>query len=145
HREQGRGFGSVADEVKRLSESTRQSTDRIAHLVAAIQTDTAQTVAAMREAISQVAQVTRLSEQSSAQMHGSRARTRRLAADSRSIARTTERQARASDTLKVRADRIRAPSAQTASALEAQAVETQRLAESARRLLAAVSSFKVDP
>lgn len=145
HREQGRGFGSVADEVKRLSESTRESTERIAHLVAAIQTDTAQTVAAMSEAISQVAEVTRLSEQAREQMNGSRDRTRRLAADIRSIARTTERQARASDTLKDRADRIRASSAQTASALEAQAVETQRLAESARRLLAAVSSFKVDP
>ncbi len=144
-RERGRGFGSVADEVKRLSESTRESTERIAHLVAAIQTDTAQTVAAMSEAIAQVAEVTRLSRQAGEQMNGSRDRTRRLAADIRSIARTTERQARASDTLKDRADRIRASSAQTANALEAQAVQSQRLAESARRLLAAVSSFKVDP
>lgn len=144
-REQGRGFGSVADEVRRLSESARESTERIAHLVAAIQTDTAQTVAAMSEAIDQVAEVTRLSQQAGEQMNGSRDRTRRLAADIRSIARTTERQARASDTLKDRAGRIRASSAQTASALEAQAAESQRLAESARRLLAAVSSFKVDP
>lgn len=143
--DQGRGFGSVADEVKRLSGSARESTERIAHLVAAIQTDTAQTVAAMSEAIAQVAEVSRLSQQASEQMNGSRDRTRRLAADVRSIARTTERQARASTALKDRADRIRGSSAQTAHALEAQAVESQRLAESARRLLAAVSTFKVDP
>ncbi len=144
-RDQGRGFGSVADEVKRLSGTTRESTERIAHLVAAIQTDAAQTVAAMSEAIAQVVEVTHLSQQAGEQMNGSRDRTRRLAADIRSIARTTERQARASATLKDRADRIRGSSAQTASALEAQAEETQRLAESARRLLAAVATFKVDP
>ncbi|MFA7503309.1 MAG: methyl-accepting chemotaxis protein [Burkholderiaceae bacterium] len=144
-REQGRGFGSVADEVKRLSGTTRESTERITHLVAAIQTDAAQTVAAMSEAIAQVIEVTRLSQQAGEQMNSSRDRTRRLAADIRSIARTTERQARASTVLKDRADRIRGSSAQTAAALEAQAEETQRLAESARRLLAAVSTFRVDP
>lgn len=144
-RDQGRGFGSVADEVKRLSGTTRESAERIAHLVAAIQTDAAQTAAAMSEAIAQVVEVTRLSQQAGEQMNGSRDRTRRLAADVRSIARTTERQARASTALKDRADRIRGSSAQTASALEAQAGETQRLAESARRLLAAVATFKVDP
>lgn len=144
-RERDRGFGSVADEVKRLSGTTRESAERIAHLVAAIQADTAQTVAVMSEAIAQVVEVTRLSQQAGEQMNSSRDRTRRLAADIRSIARTTERQARASTALKDRADRIRGSSAQTASALEAQAEETQRLAESARRLLAAVSTFKVDP
>src|SRR5690606_13470959 len=144
-RERGRGFGSVADEIKRLSESTRESTERIAHLVATIQTDTAQTVASMGAATAHVAEVTRLSRLAGEPMTGSRERTRLFAADIRSIARTTERQARASDTLKDRADRIRASSAQTASALEAHAVETQRLAEAARRLLAPVSSLKGEP
>lgn len=137
-------FGPIADEIKRLSGSAGESTERIAHLVTAIQDDTAGTIAAMTAAIAQVVEVTQLSGRAGEQMDNSRDRTRQLAIAIRSIAKTTGRQARASAALQSRAARIRTSSAQTAEALQAQAAETEQLASSAQRLVETLTVFKVE-
>ena len=52
--EQGRGFAVVADEVRKLAENTATSTKRIEGMVHAIQSDTLQATAIMRESHSEV-------------------------------------------------------------------------------------------
>src|SRR5690606_17488880 len=60
--EAGRNFAVVADEVKRLSESARDSTARIGRLVHAIQTETQETVLAMKLEDTRVVEIMRLAD-----------------------------------------------------------------------------------
>ena len=53
--EQGRGFAVVADEVRKLAERTTSSTNEIAEVITAIQTETRDAVADMHRVVSQVA------------------------------------------------------------------------------------------
>ncbi|MDE2343639.1 MAG: methyl-accepting chemotaxis protein [Betaproteobacteria bacterium] len=52
--EQGRGFAVVADEVRKLSERTSQSTEEIAKMVSGIQEHSGEAVERMREVVSRV-------------------------------------------------------------------------------------------
>jgi methyl-accepting chemotaxis protein len=53
--EQGRGFAVVADEVRKLAERTTSSTNEIAEVITAIQSETHSAVADMHRVVSQVA------------------------------------------------------------------------------------------
>ena len=53
--EQGRGFAVVADEVRKLAERTTSSTNKIAEVIASIQSETRDAVADMHRVVSQVA------------------------------------------------------------------------------------------
>ena len=53
--EQGRGFAVVADEVRKLAERTTSSTNQIAGVITAIQTETRDAVADMHRVVNQVA------------------------------------------------------------------------------------------
>ncbi|MGD9943820.1 MAG: methyl-accepting chemotaxis protein [Burkholderiaceae bacterium] len=140
--EAGRSFAVLADEVKRLSESARESTTRIARLVNAIQTETHDTVRAMNQAITQVVEISRMADDAGQAMRRTQQETESLAADVREIAATSEDQAKVSSALKERADVIREASAETARQLRAQSIETRRLVEYARSLVDEVSVFK---
>ena len=141
--EAGRSFAVVADEVKRLSESARESTLQIGRMVTAIQTETHDTVIAMNHAISQVVEISRLTDASGQEMRRTQAETEALVDDVRDIARTASEQAKVGVALQERARIIQEASGETARQLSLQAVETVRLVESARLLLDEVSGFKV--
>ncbi|HLS56244.1 MAG TPA: methyl-accepting chemotaxis protein, partial [Zeimonas sp.] len=140
--EAGRSFGVVADEVKRLSESARESATRISRLVHAIQTGTHETVRAMNEAIAQVVEISRMSDDAGQAMRRTQHETESLVANVREIAATTEEQAKISSALQARADVIREASAETTRQLRAQSIETRRLVEYARSLVDEVNVFK---
>ena len=141
--EAGRDFAIVADEVKRLSESARESTAQIVRLINAIQNETNDTVVAMNQAISQVVEISRLAEAAGDGMQRTQEQTESLAADVREIARTASEQARVGSALQERARIIQEASGETTRQLEQQAGETARLVKSARALLDEVSVFKV--
>jgi methyl-accepting chemotaxis protein len=140
--EAGRSFGVVADEVKRLSESARESATRISRLVNAIQTGTHETVRAMNEAITQVVEISRMADDAGQAMRRTQHETESLVANVREIAETTEEQAKISSALQARADVIREASAETTRQLRAQSIETRRLVEYARSLVEVVKVFK---
>lgn len=141
--EAGRSFAVVADEVKRLSSSARESTQQIARLVTAIQTEAHDTVIAMNHAIVQAVEISRLADASGEEMRLTQEETEALAADVRDIARTCADQARVGVALQERARIIQEASGETARQLVLQANETLRLVDSARELLDEVSVFKV--
>lgn len=140
--EAGAGFAEVADEIKRLSGSARESTDRIARLVAAIQAEANDTARAMNEAITEVVAITRMADEASQAMQRTQSGTGSLVGHVRRIATTSEEQARNSSALQARADIILDASAETARQLRAQSIETRRLVGYARSLVEEVRVFR---
>lgn len=141
--EAGRNFVTVADQVKRLSESAKDASGDIGRLVVAIQTETNETVLAMNQAISKVVEISRLADQAGQGMRRSQQCTESLASSVREIARTTVEQAKVGAGLQERARIIQEASSETARQLTAQAIETRRLAEYAKVLIEEVSVFKL--
>jgi len=68
--EAGRGFRVVADEVQRLAERSKEATDQIGKLVAAVQSETNDTIATMERAIGEVIKGGELAERAAAQVSG---------------------------------------------------------------------------
>lgn len=139
--EAGRSFSMVADEVKRLSESARDSTGQIARLISAIQTETKETVVTMNEAITQVVEINRLADAASAGMVRTQQETNALADNVRSISSTSREQAKAGASLMERARIIQETSSETARQLSAQSEEARRLVDYSKVLLDEVSVF----
>ncbi|WLV24566.1 methyl-accepting chemotaxis protein [Aciduricibacillus chroicocephali] len=65
--ESGKGFSVVADEVRKLAEQSQQSAKQIASLIGSIQTDTANSAAAMHDASVNVMEGLKLSSETSEQ------------------------------------------------------------------------------
>lgn len=139
--EAGRGFAVVADEVQRLAENAREATSEISALVNNIQIETADTVATMNEAISQVVDGTQLAEQAGEQMSDTREKTQELVKLIEQIAKHSKVQAISTKQLAELADGIRASTEQTNAELQDQATKTNHLVEYARVLLEAVTVF----
>ena len=142
--EAGRNFAVVADEVKRLAQSAGQATEQIARLVAAIQSETAETLAATNQAIARVVAISEMAAETGRSLVQTQSETRALAEEVRDIALTTGEQANASAELQKRARVIKEASDETARQLAGQVAETNRLVDCARALLEEVSAFKTE-
>lgn len=141
--EAGRGFVVVADEVQRLAESAREATLEISTLVNNIQIETADTVATMNEAISQVVDGTKLAEQAGTRMEETQKSTSDLVAMVQQIAKRSRDQAVMSSELRGRAEEIYKSTQGTNERLRAQTIHTNQLVEFSHKLLQAVSVFKL--
>ncbi|MGE3537010.1 MAG: methyl-accepting chemotaxis protein [Candidatus Tectimicrobiota bacterium] len=141
--EAGRGFAVVAEEVQRLAENARQSTEQIAQLVNNIQTETMDTVSTMNTVISQVVDGSRLAGQAGEQMRQTQQSTAELVASVRQIAAGAQTQARVSNTLRDRASTIVESTRKTSEQLAAQGSQTSSLLDYASRLVRAVRVFKL--
>lgn len=139
--EAGRGFAVVAEEVQRLAESARQSTEQIAQLVGNIQTETMDTVTTMNTVISQVVDGSRLAGQAGEQMRQTQQSTAELVASVRQIAAGAQTQARVSIQLRDRAGEIVESTRKTSAQLVAQGGQTTRLLDDASLLVRAVRVF----
>jgi len=139
--EAGRGFAVVADEVQRLAQSARDATAQIAALVSSIQTETADTVATMNEAISKVVAGTQMAEQAGAEMRNTRNSTSELVKMVQVIAKDSQSQAAVTHRLRESAEGIRHSTEESFRQLQEQMTHTERLVDLARALLDAVSVF----
>ena len=141
--EAGRGFAVVANEVQRLAENAREATSQIATLVSNIQTETADTVNAMNQAISQVVDGSRLAEQAGEQMKDTQTTTSELVAAVQQIATNSQQQAQVSSELLQRAAQIQQSTQQTSEELQQQGLQTINLVQYANGLVDAVRVFKL--
>lgn len=141
--EAGRGFAVVAEEVQRLAESSRNATSQIANLVHNIQIETGDTIATVNKTIDQVVQGSELVQRSGDQMRETQETTTQLVQLVQQIAQSAQEQARIVDALQTSVRAIGSSTEQTATQLQTQGRITETLVTAARRLLEAVSVFKL--
>ena len=141
--EAGRGFSVVANEVQRLAESSRDSTSEIAGLVGNIQAETAETMAAMNNVITQVVEGSELAQASGAQMQATQETTAQLVGAVEAIAKRSLLQARVSNSLRDKAMQVQKSTQETNAELKLQADQTNNLVEFSRQLIESVKVFKL--
>ena len=141
--EAGRGFAVVANEVQRLAENSREATSQIATLVNNIQAETADTVATMNEAITQVVEGSRLAEAAGDQMRLTQRTTADLVSSVQQIAQSSVHQAQITNGLLERAAQIQSSTQQTSQQLQEQTIQTGNLVEYAKTLVDSVRVFKL--
>jgi methyl-accepting chemotaxis protein len=139
--EAGRGFAVIANEVQKLAENSRAATSKISALVNNIQVETADTVATMNEAISQVVKGTDLAEQAGDQMRETRETTADLVQLVQQIANSSTSQSETSQRLVARAKQIQNSTDQTYQQLRDQGIQTELLVSLSGLLVAAVGVF----
>lgn len=141
----GRGFAVVANEVQRLAESSRNSTSEIAGLVGNIQAETAETMATMNKAISQVVEGSELAQASGVQMEATQRITAELVSAVEVIAKRSLVQAHVSNKLRDQTEQAQKSTHETNAELKRQADETSNLVLFSRQLLDSVNVFKLPP
>ena len=141
--EAGRGFAVVADEVQRLAENAREATKEIATLVTNIQVETGDTVVAMNDVITQVANGTELAGKAENAMLMTQASTKELVDAVELIAHSSKSQAKASAGLLDRANEIVESTRQTDKHMKQQSVNTELLGRYSKNLVHTVSEFKL--
>lgn len=139
--EAGKGFAVVAEEVQRLAENARGATSEISAMVNNIRVETSDTVNIMNKLITQVADGTKLAEDSGQRMHETEAATRQLVNHVKSIAVNSVNQANMSNRVRDRAITITESTEKTHRALEEQRSQTDELKVCARSLLERVNIF----
>ncbi len=139
----GRGFAVVADEVQRLAESSRQSTSEIAALVSNIQSETAETMAAMNKAISQVVDGTAMAKKSGDQMEATVKTTEELSGVIGEIAQSARKQSDTIDVVAGQAEQVTTTLAKTGEEMEQQGAVIEKLLAFARQLTESVRQFKL--
>ena len=141
--EAGKGFAVVAEEVQRLAENARQSTDEIAAMVNNMRVETSDTVNIMNKLISQVADGSRLAEQAGKQMESTESATRELVTTVKQIATQAVQQASVANRVKDRATIIRNFTDKTEKQLKEQKTYTDNLRQYAETLVEQVNVFKL--
>ncbi len=141
--ETGRGFVTIADEIQRLAENSREATSNISILVKNIQSETADTVATMNEAISQVVKGTQLAEQAGSAMKETRVNTSNLVDKVQQIAENSDNQTKITYELRDRSELIKKSTQRTNAQLIDQSAQTDLLVRYSDDLLKAVGVFKL--
>ena len=139
--EAGKGFAVVAEEVQRLAENARGATSEISAMVNNIRVETSDTVNIMNKLITQVAEGTKLAEDSGQRMHDTEAATRQLVNHVKSIAVNSMNQANMANRVRDRAGLITQSTQKTHGKLEEQRVQTDELKNYANSLVERVNVF----
>ncbi|GGY74798.1 hypothetical protein GCM10011613_20330 [Cellvibrio zantedeschiae] len=139
--EAGKGFAVVAEEVQRLAENARGATSEISAMVNNIRVETSDTVNIMNKLITQVAEGTKLAEDSGQRMHDTEAATRQLVNHVKSIAVNSMNQANMANRVRDRALLITESTEKTHGKLEEQRLQTDELKNFANSLMDRVNVF----
>ena len=139
--EAGKGFAVVAEEVQRLAENARGATSEISAMVNNIRVETSDTVNIMNKLITQVADGTKLAEDSGQRMQETEAATRQLVNHVKSIAVNSMNQANMANRVRDRAILITQSTEKTHGKLEEQRVQTDELKNYANALVERVNVF----
>jgi methyl-accepting chemotaxis protein len=139
----GRGFAVVANEVQRLAESSRDSTSEIAGLINNIQVETAETMAAMNKAISQVVEGSELAQASGVKMQVTQETTAELVHAVDQIAKRSMMQAQFSKILRTKTEEAQKSTEETNFEIKLQADQATNLVHFSQQLLESVNVFKL--
>jgi twitching motility protein PilJ len=141
--EAGKGFAVVAEEVQRLAENARAATAEISSMVNNIRVETSDTVNIMNKLITQVAEGTKLAEDSGKRMQETESATRQLVEHVKSIAINAIKQATISNRVRDRATFISDFTDKTNKKLVEQKKQTDELKLCANNLVEKVSVFSL--
>ena len=139
----GKGFSVIADEIQRLAESSRESTEQISTLVKNIQQETKSTIATMDHTIEQVVEGSALAEEASSQMQNTLDANNQLTSFVNSIASASQEEAELGETLQARATRIVETTGAAGQEMSLLAQLTSDMSTYAKQLVAAVNVFKL--
>ena len=142
--EAGRGFSMIAEEIQRLAESPRDSTNQISTLVHNIQQAANTTIATMDRTIEQVVNGASLAEDAAKQMQITLNTTNELVSSVEKIAVSSADQVNISKTLQTRTERILEATQTTGRELMSLTGLTQHMAEAGKRLMHSVNVFKLE-
>jgi twitching motility protein PilJ len=141
--EAGKGFSMVADEVQRLAETARESTDQIASLVKSIQAEASETMATMNQTIDQVVRGSELAEKAGKRMRLTRRNTEALVAAVAQITERSKAQATITDELRGQAANLQQSTAATEQELRKQIGQTKTMFQYLKKLVQSVQVFKL--
>ncbi|MGK7917987.1 MAG: methyl-accepting chemotaxis protein [Prochloraceae cyanobacterium] len=141
--EEGRGFAVIADEIRSLAAQSAEATAEIKKLIAAIQTETNEVVAAMEAGTSQVIDGTKLVDETRSSLDKIASVSAQINQLVKEIATAALEQAEASDAVNKRIAEVAAISNQTSTEAEQVADSFQELLAVAEALQESVGQFKV--
>ncbi len=141
--EAGKGFAVVAEEVQRLAESARTSTEEISTMVNNMRVETADTATVMNTLISQVAEGSRMAEEAGKQMEATETTTEQLVSTVKRIAEQAITQADVASRVKDRSNIIRGFTEKTGKQLKEQHIYTENLKSCAETLVKSVNVFNL--
>lgn len=142
--EAGRGFSLIAEEIQRLAENSRDSTEQISTLVHNIQQEANTTISTMEKAIEQVITGSDLAEETATQMRLALDATNELINSVEQIATSSADQVALSRAIQVRAQRILEATQTTGRELSSLTNLTKTMTDYSRRLVSSVNVFKLE-
>jgi methyl-accepting chemotaxis protein PixJ len=141
--EEGRGFAVLADEVRALASQSAQATAEIESLVTTIQTETNEVVAAMEAGTEQVAQGTRLVDETRLSLNKITAVSAHLGELVQAIAEATVAQTEVSESVTQTISDVATIATQTSLEATQVSASFKELLAVASELQASVGQFKV--
>lgn len=139
----GKGFSVIADEIQRLAESSRESTEQISTLVKNIQQETKSTIATMDHTVEQVVEGSALAEEATNQMKKTLDANNQLTTSVNDIAKASQEQMEMGEVLQARATRIVETTEATGQEMSLLAQLTGDMSGYAKQLVASVNVFKL--
>jgi methyl-accepting chemotaxis protein len=140
----GKGFSVIAEEIQRLAESSRESTDQIANLIKNIQQETRTTMITMDNTIEQVVTGSSLAEEASEQMQLTLNATNKLTHSVESIAQASKEQVAISNKLQTRASEILKATKMTGQEMDTLGDLTKGMVRNTQALVQSVNVFKLE-
>lgn len=140
----GRGFSVIAEEIQRLAENSRDSTEQISTLISNIQQETNNTIATMDKAIEQVVSGSALAEDAAQQMGDTQEATNKLINAVEKIAEASAEQVSINRSLQIRAERIIESTESTGSRIKSLSELTDNMAQFGKQLVSSVAVFKLE-